>query len=172
MTTASPPEGGTTRRKLLTGMGAAAAGAGILAVAGTQTANATVSNGRYFSNGPFRRVDTRQQGGRISSGQTRTYGIFFLNFVTLACNVTVVNTSGAGYLALYSADLANRPNPYASVNWYGSGQTVGNFAVFDEGNAGFNVYCGGNGSTHFIIDSIGFFYNSGAEAEQAPLPRR
>jgi hypothetical protein len=168
MTTASPPEGGTTRRKLLTGMGAATAGAGILTVAGTQTANAEVFDGRYFSFGPFREIDTRSGfGGRISGGQTRNFTMLAGAEFAMAGNLTVVNTSGAGYLTIYSADIA-RPTPFSSVNWYASGQTVANFTVFDLGDAGFNVYCG-NGSTHFIFDSIGYFETAVAvQAEQGP----
>jgi hypothetical protein len=154
-------------------MGAAAAGAGILTVAGTQTANAAVEHGRYFSidpAGPIRVFDTRSGfGGRISGGQTRTFTEVAGADFTLAGNLTVVNTSGAGYLTIYNADIA-RPSPYSSVNWYASGQTVANFTVFDLGATGFKVYCG-NGSTHFILDLIGFFFNSGVELEAEQRPR-
>ena len=69
--TADPADGGATRRKLLTGMGAAAAGGGLLALAGAQKAEAAVGNATYFSLGPIRIIDTRETGGRISGGQTR-----------------------------------------------------------------------------------------------------
>jgi hypothetical protein len=156
---------GNTRRRLLTGMGAAAAGGGLLAVAGAQTAQAAISNGSYYTFGPTRYVDTRTgSGGRISNGQTRTLAVLSGAQYTMAANVTVVNTKGSGYLSIYSAALATRPQPYSTINWQGDGVILANFTFFDLGAAGFSVYCGGTSgaSTNFIIDTVGYFINNGA----------
>ncbi len=163
---------GATRRKLLTGVGAAAAGASLLALAGNQSAEATVGNASYYSWGPFRLIDTRLpgNGGRISAGQTRTIGLLNSSY-TVACNITVVNTTGGnGYLALYNADIA-RPNPFSSINWQGAGKIVANFAIVDIGNSGFKVYCGGSGSTNFIVDIVGYYFNNGAAGREQPTPK-
>ena len=75
----------------------------------------------------------------------------------LRSNLTVTSTSGSGYLAVYSADLPARPNPFSSINWQGAGKTVANFNYVDGGEPGLNVYCSGGSSnrTHFIIDVVG-----------------
>ncbi|HSU35976.1 MAG TPA: hypothetical protein VLJ88_09975, partial [Propionibacteriaceae bacterium] len=127
MITIDPAESGATRRKLLTGMGVAAGG-GLLALAGSRPAQAAVEDGTYFSFGPERIYDSRASDGRIVGGQTRLLEEFGeSDFLTFAINLTVTSTSGSGYLAVYSADLPDRPNPFSSINWQGAGKTVANF---------------------------------------------
>ncbi len=155
-------ESGATRRKLLSGLGVAAAGGGLLALTGGQTAQADVAAGTYYSDGPTRFLDTRESGGKISSGQTRTLTNFDeSDQLAFAINLTVVSTEGSGYLAIYNADRA-RPTPYSSINWKGAGQIVANFNVVDGGEAGLNIYCsvGPGVRTHFIIDVVGVFDTS------------
>jgi hypothetical protein len=182
MPVVSPTDSGATRRKLLTGMGAAAAGGGLLALAGTQTASAAVSDGTYFSLRPERYVDTRKSGGKISGGQIRTLTEFEdADGLTFALNLTVVSTEGtSGYLSVYNADEA-RPTPYSSINWQGAGKVVANFNLVDGGAAGLKVYCSGGSTvkTHFIIDVIGVFLTNTAPApakvrawQQKALQRR
>lgn len=171
MTNSIESPAGRSRRNLLGGMGAAAAGAGILALAGTQTAEAATSNGSYYTFGPYRHIDTRNGfGGRIYAGQTRTYTNFTSGTAgyTMVFNLTVVYTSGSGYLAIYNADIA-RPNPYSTINWQGSGRLVANLALVDIGAAGYKVYCGGvaGSNTHFILDSIGYLYTNVAAKNAA-----
>lgn len=161
-------ETGATRRTMLAGM-SVAAGGGLLALAGTQQAHATSTNSSYYSYGPYRYVDTRSNsGGRISGGVVRNLPVFNgLQDYTLACNLTVVDTSGNGFLAIYNADLAARPTSYSSINWQGTNKVVANFTMLDTGAAGANIYCSGgsSNSTHFIIDVVGYFFHTGAAAE-------
>lgn len=164
-----PSPDGATRRKLLTGMGAAAAGGGLLALAGAQKAQAVVESGTYFSFGPERIVDSRVSGGKISGGQVRTLDEFEDTLgLAFAINLTVVQTESSGYLSVYNADVA-RPNPYSSINWQGSGKVVANFNVVDGGAAGLRVYCSGGSSvkTHFIIDVVGIFLTA-----EEPVPAK
>jgi hypothetical protein len=160
----TPHDDAATRRKLLIGMGAVAAGAGVLTVGAPKPeAQAAVSGGAYYSSEPSRFVDTRWAGDRIVGGQTRTLSIFadLLHF-DLACNVTIVDTQGTGYLAIYNADYDTRPGPFSTINWQGSGKVAANFHIMDVGAAGVKVYCSGGAttSTHFIIDVIGYFYTT------------
>jgi hypothetical protein len=166
----NPADSGATRRKLLTGVGAAAAGGGLLALAGAQKAAAVVDEGAYFSLPPERVVDTRESGGKISGGQTRTLPEFAdADGITFALNLTLVATEGSGFLSVYNAD-APRPSPYSSINWQGNGKVVANFNLVDGGVAGLKVYCstGVGVRTHFILDLMGFFLNPEEEA----LPAR
>jgi hypothetical protein len=165
-----PAEAGTSRRKMLAGMGVAAGG-GLLALAGTQSAQAVVSDASYYSYGPYRYVDTRQSGGRIYGGDTRVLSIFAgLESYTFAVNLTVVNTHGSGWLELYNADLSTRPSPYSSINWQGDNKVVANFTMLDLGSAGAKIYCSGGSSTntHFIIDVVGYMVTGGAAAAAVP----
>jgi hypothetical protein len=170
--TADPTQGGATRRRLLSGMGAMAAGGGLLALAGTQRAEATVVDASYYSYGPVRYADSRiNSGGRISGGVIRNLPIFGgLPNYTFAINLTVVSTQGTGYLAVYNADLTSRPTPYSSINWQGNGKVVANFSMLDLGSAGANIYCSGgsSNSTHFIIDVVGYFISGGANVAAPP----
>lgn len=154
-----------SRRKLLTGMGVAAAGVGMLAVAGGQSAAAAVDRGTYYSVTPERVLDTRRLGGRISSGRTRTENVLAGDGFAAVCNVTVVNTAGSGYLSIFNADGA-RPTPYSNLNWWGARQVLANVTIIELGEAGFSVYCGG-GSTDFLIDLLGFFETPPAAARSA-----
>lgn len=146
------------RRRLFKLGAGAAAGAGVLALATATPAAATISGGTYFSVTPVRLIDTRISGGRISAGETRTSTALVGNEYVSVCNLTVVNTLGdGGYLSIYSADLASRPNPYSSVNWQGANKVVANLAIFDTGDEGIKIYCGGTGSTNFVLDFVGYF---------------
>ena len=171
--TSTHAQEGTSRRRMLAGMGVAAGG-GLLALAGTQQAQAAVSDASYYSYGPFRFADSRiNSGGRLYGGQIRNLPQFNgLASYTFACNLTVVSTNGSGYLALYNADLTNRPTPYSSINWQGSGRVVANFTMLDLGSAGTNIFCSGSASvnTHFIIDVVGFFLHAGASTAARALP--
>jgi hypothetical protein len=162
-------EGGATRRKLLTGVGVAAASGGFLALAGGQKAQAAVYNGTYFSTRASRFVDTRDGGGKISGGETRVLKEFLdAQGVTFAINLTVVATEGSGYLALYNAD-EERPTPYSSINWQGAGKIVANFNLVDGGGDGISVYCsaGSTVKTHFIIDVVGILLT-----HEQPVPTK
>ena len=151
------------RRRLFKLGAGAAAGAGLLALSNATPAAAAVSGGTYQSVTPIRILDTRMGGGPIKSGETRTSLALSGNTYACVCNITVANTTGkSGYLAIYSADLASRPQPFSSVNWQGASQVVANLAIFDTGNAGFKIYCGGGGSTDLIIDFISYFVTAPA----------
>jgi hypothetical protein len=163
-------DNGTSRRRMLAGMGVAAGG-GLLALAGTQKAQAAVSDASYYSYGPVRYVDSRTSGGRIYGGDIRVLSAFAgLGNFAFAVNLTVVNTHGSGWLEIYNADLSTRPSPYSSINWQGDNKVVANFTMLDLGSAGAKIYCSGGSSTntHFIIDVVGYQYNGGAAAVAVP----
>lgn len=161
-----------TRRRLLTGAGAAAVGAGVLAIASTPAAQAAVTAGLYYSITPERVVDTRVEGGRISLGQSRLEDILVGDGLAAVCNVTVANTASSGYLTLYNADEA-RPAPFSTINWQGAGKIVANLAIFDLGESGFRVFCGGSAgaSTNYVVDLIGFM-ETPLEAARSPRARQ
>lgn len=101
--------------------------------------------------------------GVISTGQTRIVDLLASgseqipeNIDGVMINLTVTQTTGNGFLSVYSAALATPP-PISSVNWTGSGQTVANLTVSATQFAQLKVTCGGNGAAHFIIDVLGTY---------------
>ncbi len=101
--------------------------------------------------------------GVISTGQTRTIDLLESgteqipeNIDGVMINLTVTQTTGGGFLSVYSAAL-NAPPTVSSVNWTGTGQTVANLTVSAVQFARLKVTCGGAGSAHFIIDVLGTY---------------
>lgn len=73
-----------------------------------------------------------------------------------ALNITVVDTEGAGFLAVFSADQAYSGT--SNLNWSGPGQIVANYAVSATSLAGaVKVRAGGTGPTNLIVDVSGFY---------------
>jgi len=95
-------------------------------------------------------------------GQERTINILVPNAqaVAVLLNVTVVDTTGQGFLALFAADQNWDPqHPFSSTNWYTNGQITANGVAtaveFSSGNI--KVHAGGNGTTHLVIDITGIW---------------
>lgn len=73
-----------------------------------------------------------------------------------ALNVTVVDTTGAGFLAVFSADQSWSGT--SNVNWSGAGQIVANFVVAATSLAGaVRVRAGGTGGADVVIDVSGYY---------------
>ena len=111
---------------------------------------------------PQRVIDSRTNGGPLNgnTGQERSIHIFFANSNVLAmlCNLTVVDTTGSGFLALFAADQAWDPNnPFSTMNWFTNGQITANSAMssIDNVTGNVKVHAGGTGTTNFIIDVTG-----------------
>ncbi len=82
-------------------------------------------------------------------------GILMAAFV----NVTVTQTEGRGFLRLTGSDLSGeQPEAQTSnINWLASGQTIGNMALTTVGGEnGIQVFAGGAGRTHVIVDLMGY----------------
>ncbi len=74
-------------------------------------------------------------------------------------NLTIVDTIGEGFLAMFSAGVTWPGN--SSINWFGSSQILANNATsaFQVSGSAANVavLCGGVGSTDFLVDVLGYF---------------
>jgi hypothetical protein len=125
----------------------------------TLTGNGTLG-GQYVPVAPVRIYDTRTGGiGSLGSGGAGardvqvTGSVVPANAVAVVLNVTVTNTTSAGYLTVFPAGI---PRPTASsLNWT-AGQTVPNLVEVPIGAAGqvsfFNAY----GITDLILDLQGY----------------
>ena len=79
--------------------------------------------------------------------------------VSAFLNVTVTETEGAGFLRVFATDPSGTiaPPETSNVNWYTDGQTVANFVLSGVGpEFGVEIYCGGAGRTHVIVDVQGY----------------
>ena len=118
-------------------------------------------------NTPVRLYDSRTDliplgGAKLASGNSVIVtasagesGILIAAFI----NVTVTQTEGRGFLRLTGSDLSGeRPVPKTSnVNWFASNQTIGNLALTTVGGEnGIEVFCGGAGRTHVVVDIMGY----------------
>ncbi len=70
-------------------------------------------------------------------------------------NLTVVNTNGAGFIALFAADVTWPGN--SNINWFGSGQVLANNATTTT-DASFNIKAlNGGPTTDLVIDVMGAY---------------
>lgn len=72
--------------------------------------------------------------------------------------VTVTNTTGAGFLTVYSNALATAPAT-SNVNWYEAGAIAGaDLTVAVDSEARIKITVGGGSSTHVVVDVVGYIY--------------
>ena len=71
-------------------------------------------------------------------------------------NITIVNTTGQGYVAVRAADVAWDPaKPFSNMNWFTNGQICANSVVSGVDGGGFITVRVGGGITDFIVDIVG-----------------
>ncbi len=153
-----------TRRRMLTTVGGAAALTPV-AMRGGPAAAAPATTGSLITlQTPIRvydsRTDTTLLGGdKISAEESIivTVGIPGETRILLSVfvNVTITETEGAGFLTVFPSDLSGtQPMPETSnVNWSQDGQTLANLALSGVGGeSGVEIFCGGLGRTHLIVD--------------------
>jgi hypothetical protein len=168
---ATPTSPGLDRRHLLMAGGAAAAVAAAGAtVLGAAPASAAPLVPILIPVDPLRVYDSRSGGGPISAGQTDTLTGSATTDLAYLVNVTVVNTTGWGWLSVFSADLASTSS--STINWFAPNQTMVNTAYtwIRASDAGIRVSCGGGGSTQYILDLTGvlFMYDAGTAPVNLP----
>ncbi|MDO8364568.1 MAG: hypothetical protein Q7V88_16875 [Actinomycetota bacterium] len=132
--------------------------------------------GAFFPVTPKRVYDSRvpAPGTRIAASEYRTISIqtsinpdtglpTFDNLVpagatAIAFNLTVVNTAGAGNLAVNPGEVTVISS--STINWNTSGTVLANASVVKlNSNRQITVLCSGGGttSTHFLIDVLGYY---------------
>ena len=128
------------------------------------TVHAAAQGGSLILITPQRVLDTRiaAQGPKIASGQVRTFTVDTIvprANAGVLLNVTLDQTVGSGFLTVFAPDDVDNvvAPPISNINWYTDGQIVANLAISDTvGEADINLKTGGPGSTHDIIDVIGY----------------
>ncbi len=138
-------------------------------VAGPDTA------GAFTAIAPVRMYDSRRPApmpGRIASGDNRvvsvadardrrsgevvTADVIPIGATAVTYNVTLDGTAGGGYLSVNPGDAATFSA--SSINWSSPGSTLANAGVVKlDGSRQVKVFCGGVGSTDFIVDITGYY---------------
>jgi hypothetical protein len=119
---------------------------------------------------PTRVYDSREPGGGGKLGVNAVRNVSVANAIAsfggasdvvpagataIAYNLTVANTTGSGFLAVY--DYGGTFSA-STVNWFASGQLLANAGVVKlGGDRMVSVLCGGGGETDFLIDVTGYF---------------
>jgi hypothetical protein len=143
-------------------------GTRLMVAAGTPTTGAALLNGvrAGFMNAPtstvllpspIRAYDSRNTGGPISAGHSRTVtvaGHVPVGALGAIVNLTVTHTVSSGYLKLYAAGSSLPPT--SAINWFGSGQTLANQATTALSLGRQMTVTGGTGSTDFVVDLVGY----------------
>lgn len=133
------------------------------------------SAGVLFPIDPIRVYDSRVATpffGPLAAGQNRTVpiddardretgavvtaGVVPADATAVAFNLTVVRTSGRGFLSV-------TPNPVSdpsssTINWWTDDLVIANSSIVGLGTGlTISVYCGGLGSTDFVVDVTGYY---------------
>jgi len=138
-------------------------------LSGPSTAGAftPLTPGRVYDS----RLSTYARNGVLGSGQNRTLSVansydvngalVTTNFVpagatAVFANVTVVDTVGAGYLALNPGGTT--VVSASTINWSASGQILANGVTLTlNGSRQVTAINGSGGSTNFIVDVLGYY---------------
>jgi hypothetical protein len=116
----------------------------------------------YIPVGPARNYDSRNPGslGPLPAGATRMITTNLQNAdprpLAITINLTVTQTVGAGWLAVYPDDVTFGGT--SSINWFGSNQDLANNALVGiPDNGVIRITAGGvaGARAQFIIDTIG-----------------
>ena len=98
--------------------------------------------------------------GNLPKGGTRTIDLTVATGLpadarAAIINLTVTDTTGPGYLSVYSGDASVSGAPtFSHINWTSSGQTIANTTTVTVDGGKVTVYAAQ--STHVIIDVIGW----------------
>ncbi|GAA3437354.1 S53 family peptidase [Kutzneria kofuensis] len=118
----------------------------------------------YKAAGPARLMDTRDNGGAIGEGQTRTLpiegaaGIPASGVTAVVLNVTATNPNAGSFLTVYPGGTAA---PQSSNLNYSPGQTIANLVTVPVGTDGSVAFLNHYGSVDVIADVFGYYTNSG-----------
>lgn len=94
--------------------------------------------------------------GRTLEGVVNAPNIVPVGTTAIACNVTVSDTVGSGFLSVAPGTATAITS--SAINWSSSGLDLANgIIVAVDGSRQLKVFAGGGGSTHFIIDINGYF---------------
>ena len=106
--------------------------------------------------GGLNRLVSVADGRDLISGAVSTADVVPIGTTAIACNVTVSNTVGAGFLTVNPG--GNVVIAASTINWFGPGQILANGVIVTiSADRNVTVIAGGGGQTDFILDVTGYF---------------
>ncbi|MGZ4673019.1 MAG: hypothetical protein ACXV8K_10205, partial [Ilumatobacteraceae bacterium] len=106
--------------------------------------------------GSATRVISVANGYTVSTATVDLPDVVPVGAKAIAYNLTITKTVGSGFLAVAPGDATALGA--SSINWFTSGMTLANGLVVKlDSNRQVKVFCGGGGSTQFIIDVLGYY---------------
>jgi hypothetical protein len=109
----------------------------------------------YVAASPIARVlDTRTTGGKLGPDEERIISLGVPGSVNGAViNLTITETEGAGFVAVFPADVAYPGN--SSINWSAPNENIANGVITAVDPTGKVKIRGGVNPTHVVIDVLG-----------------
>lgn len=101
------------------------------------------------------RVTSVANGIDALTGSVSVPGLVPAGATAIQYNLTVVETSGSGFLQVSPSDVTGVTS--SSINWYQSNQIVANGLVVRLGGDRQVRTSAGGGSTHYVIDVLGYY---------------
>jgi hypothetical protein len=114
------------------------------------------SGGIFHPITPTRVYDSRNTGGILNAGQTRTVSVSTavpVNATAITGTLTVTQTQGTGYLSLGPAGVTVATS---AINWSSNNLTLAT-GVTTKVSTNRAVGVGGGGNTHFVLDITGYY---------------
>lgn len=142
---------------------------------GVRTFGLPVStDGAFHPTAPFRVLDTRQEGGALAPGETRSLTLAgrvplpASGVSSVVLNVAVTEPAAGGWLTVHPSGEAR---PLASSMNFAPGQTLSNAVVAKLGTNGAMDIFNATGSTQVVVDVEGWFGHAGTASgsRYAPL---
>jgi hypothetical protein len=118
-----------------------------------------VYDSRWPGRGPIAagedRVVAIGTGRNVATGAAEVTGLVPPDARAVQYTLTVVDTVGAGFLALTSEKATTYRA--STVNWASTGVSIANSTMGKVTSPSMKVWCGGAGSTQFVIDVLGYY---------------
>ncbi len=127
--------------------------------------------GAFHALAPFRAYDSRVTAptGQMGGGANRVISVknaysgasvsqadaLPTGATAVTGNLTVTNTSGAGYLSVMPGNAASFTS--STINWGGADTRANGFVCSLDDARQLKIFCGGGGSCDFIIDITGYY---------------
>jgi hypothetical protein len=100
-------------------------------------------------------LDTRTTGGKLAPNEERTISLGVPGVASAAVfNLTVTETEGAGYVAVFPAGIQWPGN--STINWSAANQNLANGVISAIDGTGKVIIRGGTNKTHVVIDVQGY----------------
>jgi hypothetical protein len=101
---------------------------------------------------------------RSTTGAVTRADLVPVGATAIAYNVTVTGTQGGGWVRVTPGDM--NTDGTSTINWTRSGTTIANGSVVGlDSERNVNVTAGGSGSTHVVIDIVGYYLPENARPD-------